>query len=118
MELASAYGRYGYRRTTALLRIWRQAGLKVLTVVDEYSRECLSIVTRRGLKSFDALNVMADLFLEKELPQYIRGDNGPEFVAVELRKWLAGLGVFTLFIEPGSPWENGYIESLNGKFRD
>jgi len=81
-------------------------------------RECLAIVTRRSLKSFEVLNALADLFLEKGLPQYIRSDNGPEFVAIQLRKWLSSLGVSTLFIEPGSPWENGYIESFNGKFRD
>ena len=177
IELASTFGRYGYRRITALLRregwrvnhkrverIWRQAGLKVpsrqkkrgriwlndgsclrhraeevndvwtydfvhdhtrdgrglkfLTVIDEYSRECLAIVTRRNITAFDVLNVLADLFMEKGLPRNIRSDNGPEFVAAALRKWLYELGVSTLFIEPGSPWENGYIESFNGKFRD
>lgn len=87
-------------------------------MVDEHSRECLAIVTRRSLKSFDVLNTLADLFLEKGLPQYIRSDNGSEFVVAELRKWLTGLGVSPLFIEPGSPWENGFIESFNGKFRD
>ena len=177
VELATAYGRYGYRRITALLkregwrvnhkrveRIWRQAGLKVpskqnkrgriwlndgscvrhraehvnhvwtydfvhdrtsdgrglkfLTVVDEYSRECLSISVGRNIVSFDVINVLADLFLSKGIPEYIRSDNGPEFISSRLRAWLLRCGTSTLYIEPGSPWENGYIESFNGKFRD
>jgi Transposase and inactivated derivatives len=177
LELVSAYGRYGYRRITALLkregwrvnhkrveRIWRQAGLKVpvrqkkrsriwlndgscvrlraehvnhvwtydfvhdrtrdgrglkfLTVIDEYSRECLSILVRRNITSFEVLQVLADLFLVKGIPAYIRSDNGSEFIASQLRSWLLRLGASTVYIEPGSPWENGYIESFNGKFRD
>lgn len=177
VELASAFGRYGYRRIAILLkregwrvnhkrveRIWRGAGLKVpsrqkkrgrlwlndgscarlraehvdhvwsydfvcdrtregrslrfLNIVDEYSRECLAISVARNFKAVDVVGVLADLFLTRGLPRYIRSDNGPEFIAAELRTWLYSLGVSTLFIEPGSPWENGYIESFNGKFRD
>ena len=177
VELASAYGRYGYRRVTELLRrdgwrvnhkrverIWRSAGLKVpqrqkkrgriwlndgscirqraeyvnhvwsydfvhdrtrdgkalrfLTVVDEYSRECLALSVSRSLKAFDVLECLSELFLTRGVPEFIRSDNGPEFVATALREWLERLSVKTLFIEPGSPWENGYIESFNGKFRD
>jgi transposase InsO family protein len=177
LELAMVYGRYGYRRVTALLRregwvvnrkrverIWRQEGLKVpsrqpkrgriwlndgscvrhraeyqnhvwtydfvedrtrdgrklrfLNVVDEYSRKALGIVVGRSFKSFDVLNCLADLFLAEGIPDYIRSDNGSEFIARELRAWLSRLNVKTLFIEPGSPWENGYIESFNGKFQD
>jgi putative transposase len=177
IDLASQYGRYGYRRITALLRnegwqvnhkrvwrIWRQAGLKVpqkqpkrgrlwlndgscvrlrpeyknhvwtydfvfdrthngrplkmLTVVDEYSRESLAIEVARRLTSKDVIRVMARLMLQHGVPAHIRSDNGPEFVAKVLREWLHRLGVEALFIEPGSPWENGYIESFNGKLRD
>jgi len=93
-------------------------GLKFLTVVDEYSRECLSISVDRNIRSFDVINVLADLFLSKGLPAYIRSDNGSEFISSSLRAWLLRCGISTLYIEPGSPWENGYIESFNGKFRD
>ncbi len=175
--LASRYGRYGYRRITALLnaagwsvnhkrvaRIWRREGLKVpakqpkrgrlwlndgscvrlrperrnhvwaydfvvdrthdgrafrmLTVIDEHSRECLAITVARRLRSQDVLETLADLFERHGPPEHIRSDNGPEFVATALRDWLSRLGVKTLFIEPGSPWENGYNESYNGKLRD
>jgi transposase InsO family protein len=175
--LAAEYGRYGYRRITALLRaegwrvnakrverIWRREGLKVprrqpkrgrlwlndgscirlrpcwpghvwaydfvqdrthdgrrfrmLTVIDEYTRECLAIVVARRLTSDDVLQVLTDLFVERGPPEYIRSDNGPEFVAKVVRDWLGRIGVTTLFIEPGSPWENGYNESFNGKLRD
>jgi len=177
VALASEYGRYGYRRVTALLRregwrvnhkrverIWRQEGLKVpkrqpkrgrlwlndgscirrrpehrnhvwsydfvadrthdgrpirmLTVIDEYTRECLAIEVARKLSSQDVLDVLRDLFVERGAPEYIRSDNGPEFTAKAVRGWLARVAVKTLFIEPGSPWENGYNESFNGKLRD
>lgn len=177
VELAQRYGRYGYRRIAALLRmegwrvnhkrverLWRREGLKVplrqprrrrlwwneggcyrlrplcrnhvwsydfvagrthdgrslrfLTIIDEYTRECLSIDVGRQLKSEDVLDRLTDLFIFKGIPEHIRSDNGSEFVAKQVREWLAHLGVRTLFIEPGSPWENGYIESFNGKFRD
>jgi len=177
VELASRYGRYGYRRITDFLhdegwrvnhkrveRIWRQEGLKVpkrqpkrgrlwlndgscirlrpehknhvwsydfvadrtddghpirmLTVMDEYTRECMAIDVERHLTSEDVLERLADLFVARGTPEFIRSDNGSEFTAQVVRAWLARLGVRTLFIEPGSPWENGYIESFNGKFRD
>jgi transposase InsO family protein len=177
IELASQYGRYGYRRITALLRqdgwhvnhkrverIWRREGLRVphkqpkrsrlwlndgscirkrpehqnhvwaydfvqdrtkdgrvfkmLTVIDEFTRECLAIRVERKLKSIDVLETLADLFLIKGVPEHIRSDNGPEFTAKIVRKWLGKLRTQTLFIEPGSPWENGYNESFNGKLRD
>ena len=92
--------------------------LKILTVLDEYSRECLAIEVERSLQSMDVLERLADLFIERGLPDYIRSDNGPEFAAKQIRTWLERLGVGTLFIEPGSPWENGYVESFNGKLRD
>ncbi len=176
-ELATQYGRYGYRRITALLkqtgwhvnskrveRIWRQEGLKVparqpkrgrlwlndgscihlrpehknhvwaydfvtdrtsngkafrmLTVVDEYTRECLAIRVERKLSSTQVLETLSDLFILRGLPEHIRSDNGPEFCAEAVKRWLKRLEVKTLFIEPGSPWENGYVESFNGKLRD
>ena len=175
--LASKYGRYGYKRITALLRrdnlivnhkkvrrIWREEGLKVprkqpkkgrlwlndgscvrhkpeyknhvwsydfvsdrtedgkpikmLNIMDEYSRECLCIDAQRKINSMGVLERLADLFMIHEPPRYIRSDNGPEFIAERLRSWLSDLGVRTLYIEPGSPWENGYIESFNARFRD
>jgi len=177
IDLASQYGRYGYRRITALLRaegwrvnhkrverVWRREGLRVpqkqpkrgrlwlndgscirlrperknhvwaydfvfdrthngralkmLTVVDEYTRESLAVEVGRRFRSQDVLHVLARLMLERGTPEYIRSDNGPEFVAQAVREWLQRLNVGTLFIEPGSPWENGYIESFNGKLRD
>ena len=176
-ELACEYGRYGYRRITALLRaegfrvnhkrverIWRQEGLKVpkkqpkrgrlwlndgscvrqraehpnhlwsydfvferthdnkplriLTIVDEYTRECLALKSGRRITSEDVIQTLADLFIQYGVPAYIRSDNGPEFTAKSIRDWLGRLKVQTLFIEPGCPWENGYIESFNGKLRD
>ena len=177
VELAKAYGRYGYRRITALLhregwrvnhkkveRIWRQEGLRVprkqpkrsrlwwndgscvrkraehrdhvwsydfvadrthdgrgirmLVIVDEFTRECLAIEVARSLRSQHVLECLGDLFLKRGTPDYIRSDNGPEFTAHTVREWLDEVDVETLFIEPGSPWENGYVESFNGKFRD
>ncbi len=177
IELASEYGRYGYRRVTALLRnqgwivnhkrverIWREEGLKVpqkqpkrgrlwltdgsvirlrpafpkhvwsydfmqdrthngvpyriLNVIDEYTRECLAVKVARRLTHKDVLEVLTDLFLERGVPVHIRSDNGSEFTAKKVREYLARLDVKPLFIEPGSPWENGYIESFNGKMRD
>jgi putative transposase len=88
--------------------------LKILTVLDEYSRECLAIEVERSLQSIDVLERLADLFVERGLTEYIRSDNGPEFAADQIRSWLKRLGVGTLFIEPGSPWENGYVESFKG----
>jgi putative transposase len=177
IHLASAYGRYGYRRITAMLhadgwrvnhkrveRIWRREGLKVprkqpkrgrlwlndgscvrlrpthkdhvwaydfvssrthdgrafkmLTLVDEYTRECLAIDVARTMTSDDVLERLAWLMATRGVPEHIRSDNGPEFTAKAVRTWLAKVGVRTLFIEPGSPWENGYVESFNGKLRD
>ncbi|MGH7744453.1 MAG: IS3 family transposase [Candidatus Dormibacteria bacterium] len=177
ITLASEYGRYGYRRITALLqeagwhvgkdrvqRIWRREGLKVpqkqrprrrlwlndgscvrlrperanhvwsydfvsgrthdgrtirmLTMIDEYTRECLAIRVARRLGRYEVIEALADVMLFRGTPEHIRSDNGPEFVAEELRKWLASMGIGTLYIEPGSPWENGYCESFNGKLRD
>jgi len=91
---------------------------RMLTVIDEYSRECLAIDVARKLTSDDVLERLSDLFVRRGVPEHIRSDNGPEFTASAVREWLDRVGVTTLFIEPGSPWENGYIESFNGKLRD
>ena len=92
--------------------------LRMLVVVDEFSRECLAIRVGRRLNSEEVLEVPAELFARHGPPEHIRSDNGPEFVAKAVRAWLRRLGVEALLIEPGSPWENGYCESLNGKLRD
>ena len=92
--------------------------LKLLTVLDEYTRQCLEIKVGRRARAHDVLEVLADLFARYGPPQHLRSDNGPEFTAHLIRQWLARLGVQTLYIEPGSPWENGYNESFNGKLRD
>ena len=92
--------------------------LKILTVVDEYSRECLAIVVARRLRSSDVLETLAAVFVTHGIPAHIRSDNGSEFTAQLIRRWLEALGVRTLFIAPGSPWENGDVESFNGKLRD
>jgi putative transposase len=91
---------------------------RMLTIVDEHTRECLAIDVARKLKSEDVLERLSDLFIRRRVPKYIRSDNGPEFTANKVREWLKSVEVQTLFIEPGSPWENGYIESFNGKLRD
>ena len=91
---------------------------RLLTLVDEYSRECMSIDVARSLTSEDVLERLTMLFITRGVPDYIRSDNGSEFTATVVRGWLSRVGVKTLFIEPGSPWENGYNESFNGKLPD
>jgi transposase InsO family protein len=177
VALAAEYGRYGYRRITALLqasgwqvgrdrvqRIWRREGLKVpkkrrprgrlwfndgscvrlrpeyphhvwsydfvhhttedgrslrlMTLVDEFSRQCLAIKVGRRLNSMDVIETLADAMLVHGIPAHVRSDNGAEMTANIVRDWLGRLGAKTLFIAPGSPWENGYCESFNGKLRD
>ena len=174
IDLASMYGRYGYRMIHALLRregwwvnhkrverIWRQEGLKVpnkqpkrgrlwlndgscvrlraerkdhvwsydfvqarthdgrsfrmLTLIDEFTRECLTIDVARKLNHDDVLERLAWLMATRGVPDYLRSDNGSEFTAHAVRDWLKRVGAKTLYITPGSPWENGYIESFNGK---
>lgn len=177
VELATRFGRYGYRTITGLLRllgwrvnrkrvhrIWRQEGLKVpakqpkrgrlwmndgscvrmrpehkdhvwsydfvhdrthderplkiLTLIDKYSRECLALRVARWMTSIQILDVLSELFVDRGVPKFIRSDNGPEFTAKAVRDWLDKIGVQTLFIQPGSPWKNRYNESFNGKLRD
>ncbi|MFC5485158.1 IS3 family transposase [Microvirga aerilata] len=177
IALATQYGRYGYRRITALLRdagwlvnkkrverIWRREGLKVpqkqpktgrlwlndgscirlrpeyanhvwsydfvedrtydgrkfrmLNIIDEFTRECLAIRVSRKLKAVDVIDVLSDLFILRGIPGHIRSDNGSEFVAKAVREWITAVGAKAAYIEPGSPWENGYCESFNSKLRD
>ena len=99
-------------------RIEAGGRLRLLNVVDEFTRECLTIEVGRKFRGKDVVRTLAELFAIRGRPGYIRSDNGPEFASRAVRKWLQRTGVGTLFIEPGSPWENGYIESFNGKFRD
>jgi transposase InsO family protein len=90
----------------------------MLTIIDEFTRECLAIDVARRLTSDDVLERLSDLFVRRGVPAHIRSDNGPEFTAKAVRGWLGRVGVTALYIEPGSPWENGYIESFNGKLAD
>ncbi|MFG6512126.1 IS3 family transposase [Sulfitobacter sp. M23905] len=91
---------------------------RTLNVIDEYSRECLAIRVDRKLNSSDVIDVLSDLFIMRGVPSYIRSDNGPEFIAVAVQDWINAVGAKTAYIEPGSPWENGYCESFNARFRD
>ena len=90
----------------------------MLNVLDEFSHECLAIRVARKLKAIDVIDVLSDLFILRGIPAHIRSDNGPEFVAKAVQDWIAGLGAKTAYIERGSPWENGYIESFNARLRD
>jgi len=92
--------------------------VRMLTLLDEFTRECLAIDVARKLNSEDVLERLTDLFVSRGVPDYIRSDNGSEFTATAVREWLERVGVKTLYITPGSPWENGYIESFNGKLRN
>lgn len=92
--------------------------LRMLTLIDEFTRESLAVRVERRLRSLDVIETVADAMLMHGIPEHIRSDNGPEFVAIDVRKWLEGLGTRPLYIEPGSPWENGYCESFNSKLRD
>ena len=91
---------------------------RMLVVVDEFTRECLAIEVSRSFTATQVVEVLRYLFAVRGAPQFIRSDNGPEFVARDLRKWLDQAEVATLYVAPGSPWENGYVESFNGKLRD
>ena len=91
---------------------------RTLNILDEHSRECLAIRVKRKLNSTDVIDTLTDLFILRGVPAYIRSDNGPEFAAEAVRSWINAVGAKTAFIEPGSPWENGYCESFNARFRD
>jgi transposase InsO family protein len=91
---------------------------RMLCIIDEFTRECLAIKVARRLNSTHVISILCDLFITRGIPEHIRSDNGPEFVATALREWIAAVGAKTAYIEPGSPWENGYVESFNGRLRD
>ena len=92
--------------------------VRMLNIIDEFTRECLAIRVARKLKGADVIDVLSDLFIVRGVPGHIRSDNGPEFVAKAVRSWITGVGAKTAYIAPGSPWENGFIESFNSKLRD
>ena len=92
--------------------------IRMLTIVDEFTRECLAIDVAKRLTSEDVLERLSDLFVRRGVPEHIRSDHGPEFVAKALQEWIAAVGAKTAYIAPGSPWENGYIESFNARLRD
>jgi putative transposase len=91
---------------------------RTLNIIDEFTRECLAIRVKRKLNSTDVIDALTDLFIIRGIPAYIRSDNGPEFIAKAVRQWITAVGAQTAYIEPGSPWENGYCESFNARFRD
>ena len=91
---------------------------RTLNILDEFSRECLAIRIKRNLNSTDVIDVLTDLFILRGVPAFIRSDNGPEFIAEAVRNWISAVGAQTAYITPGSPWENGYIESFNARLRD
>jgi transposase InsO family protein len=92
--------------------------IRMLTLIDEFSRKCLTIHCARRIGSIQVIEQLANAMIANGIPEYIRSDHGPEFIAKDLRSWLSGIGVKTAYIEPGSPWENGFCESFNGTFRD
>ena len=92
--------------------------LRLLNIIDEFTRECLAIRVSRRLKSIDVIDVLSDLFILRGIPEHIRSDNGPEFFAKAMQEWIAAVGAKTAYITPGSPWENGFIESFNARLRD
>ena len=91
---------------------------RLLCVIDEFTRECLAIRVKRKLNAVEVIDVLSDLFILRGPPAFVRSDNGPEFVAQSVRDWITAVGAKTAYIEPGSPWENGYVESFNGRLRD
>jgi putative transposase len=90
----------------------------MLNVIDEFTHECLAIRVGRRLKSADVIDVLSDLFILRGVPDHVRSDNGPEFVAKAVQAWITAVGAETAYIAPGSPWENGFIESFNARLRD
>jgi transposase InsO family protein len=93
-------------------------GYRMLNIVDEYTRECLAIKVARRLNSMDVVETLADLFVLRGVPAHVRSDQGPEFIAEAVKGWIGAVGARTAYIERGSPWENGYVESFNGRLRD
>jgi transposase InsO family protein len=92
--------------------------LKWLSIVDEYTRECLALKVDRSITSEDVIDTLAELFAIRGVPEHIRSDNGPEFIALAIQRWMKQVEIETLYIAPGAPWENGYAESFHSKLRD
>lgn len=118
IRLRPLYKDHVWSHDFMLVRTSDGRSFRILSILDEYTRECLAILVERHITSQDVIDQLYDLFLLRGVPEHIRSDNGPEFTSKAVREWLTRVGVKTLFIEPGSPWENGYIESFNGKLRD
>jgi putative transposase len=118
IRLRPAYKDHVWSYDFMMARTTEGRPLRLLTVMDEFTRECLAVDVGRRITSDDVLERLTELFVLRGAPTYLRSDNGPEFTALVVREWLGRVGVKTLYIEPGSPWENGYIESFNGKLRD
>jgi len=118
VRLRAEYPRHVWSYDFVADRTHDGRAFRTLNVIDEFTRECLAIRVGRSLKTEDVQACLTDLFCTHGAPVHLRSDNGSEFANQQIRTWLNELGVKTLFIEPGSPWENGYIESFNGKFRD
>jgi transposase InsO family protein len=91
---------------------------RMLNVIDEFTHECLAIRIDRRLKAIDVIDTLSDLFILRGVPEHVRSDNGPEFVAKAVQEWISAVGAKTAYIAPGSPWENGFIESFNARLRD
>ncbi len=102
----------------AMIRTTDGRAIRILIIMDEYTRECLNIFVARRIRSQDVLDHLYELFANRGIPDYICSDNVPEFTSKAVRDWLARIGVSILFIEPGSPWENGYVASFIGKLKD
>ena len=90
----------------------------MLTLIDEYTRQCLSIGPQRRLRSGDILDALSEVMSERGVPRFIRSGNGPEFISKEVRSWLEEMGIGTIYIAPGSPWQNGHVESFRNRLRD
>jgi putative transposase len=99
-------------------KTYNKKKVRFLNILDEHSRECIASIPRRSWRNNDVIEALSKLMILKGCPEYLRSDNGSEFTANKLRKWLSNVGVITAYIEPGSPWENGYIESFNARMRD
>ena len=99
-------------------RIENGVQLKMLTLIGEYTRQCLAIRPERSLRSGDILNTLSEVMGERGVPQFIRSDNGPEFIAKEVQSWLEEMGIGTIYIDPGSPWRNAHVESFHNRLRD
>jgi putative transposase len=118
VRLRPAYRNHVWSYDFVQARTHDGRAFRMLTIIDEFTRECLAIDVARKLTSEDVLERLSDLFIRRGVPDFVRSDNGPEFTAKRVKDWLERVEVKTLFIEPGSPWENGYVESFNGKLRD